>query len=704
MSIPAAVLREPSSRLTIVPAIMVRACVFAACLLGLLCGIPSMTQAQDPEPAAEKEAPMPDQNPFPGRFQAPDLDGGTEWLNTTGPISMKELRGKIVLLDFWTYCCINCMHILPDLKYLEQKYPNQLVVIGVHHPKFDNEHDTDNIREAILRYEIEHPVVNDSSGKIGQAFQFSSWPTLVLIDPEGKYVGHQPGEGNRELFDNVIAKMITYHRAKGTLDETPVSFHLEREKQAPTPLRYPGKVLADEAGKRLFISDSNNNRLVISSLDGQLIDTIGTGAMGKKDGSYAEAEFDHPQGMSLVGETLYVADTENHLLRAVDLKAKKVTTIAGIGEQARGRLTVDDGPQPALQTPLNSPWALQHLDGMLYICMAGPHQLWAHKPGSDTVQVYAGTGREDIIDDILANCALAQPSGITTDGKHLFLVDSEGSAVRRVTLGDNGDFTTVVGPHDLARGRSLFEFGDIDGSAAKARLQHPLEVLYHDGQLFVADTYNHKIKLVNAKTGETTTWLGTGKRGRDLQSDSVQLSEPAGLTIVGEELIIADTNNHRLVAANLKTKAVREVAIAGLKAPTPPKAVIEDKTPVTELPAQTVKAGKTTNLSLAFELPEGFKLNKLAPLTVQWQAISGDAVVDAAVLATRQRLTADGLTASTPVALAAGGAGVYQLTISYSFCRDGTGGVCRFGKVKYQLPLTVADDGAEAIELKIQEK
>lgn len=676
-----------------------------ACLLTLICGVPTVTRAEDKEPAvAEKEAPMPDENPFPGRFPAPELDGGTEWLNTTGPISMKELRGKIVLLDFWTYCCINCMHILPDLKYLEQKYPNQLVVIGVHHPKFDNEHDTDNIREAILRYEIEHPVVNDTNGKIGQNFGFSSWPTLVLIDPEGKYVGHQPGEGNRELFDNVIAKMITYHRAKGTLDETPVSFHLEREKQAPSPLRYPGKVLADEAGKRLFISDSNNNRLVISSLDGQLIDTIGSGAIGNKDGSFADAEFDHPQGMSLVGETLYVADTENHLLRAVDLKAKTVTTIAGVGQQARGRLTVADGPQPALKTPLNSPWALQHLDGMLYICMAGPHQMWAHKPGSDTIQVFAGTGREDIIDDSLEGCALAQPSGITTDGKNLFHVDSEGSAVRRVTLGDNGEVSTVVGPHDLARGRSLFEFGDIDGNAGKARLQHPLEVLYHNGQLFVADTYNHKIKLVDAKTGETATWLGTGKRGHEIKSDAVQLSEPAGLTISGEELLIADTNNHRILAANLKTKAVREFAVAGLKAPNPKKAPVEDKTPVTDLPAQTVKAGKTTNLNIAFELPEGFKLNKLAPLTVQWQAVSGDAVVDAAVLATRQRLTADGLTATGPVALAAEGSGVYQLTISYSFCRDGTGGVCRFGKVKYKLPIAVAADGAEAIELKIQEK
>ncbi len=681
-----------------------RVLVIMTCLAGLMTHLgPSLAIAQDKDAAAKEPPVNAGENPFPGRFAAPSLEGGTEWLNTSGEISLKELRGKVVVLDFWTYCCINCMHILPDLKFLEQKYPNQLVVIGVHHPKFDNEQDSANIREAILRYEIEHPVVNDSDGVIGRKFNFSSWPTLMIIDPEGNFVGQQPGEGNRELFDTVIAKMIVYHRAKGTLDETRVSFHLEREKQAPTPLRYPGKVLADEAGKRLFVSDSNHNRLVIASLDGKLIETIGSGAIGNKDGNYADAEFDHPQGMALVGDVLYVADTENHTLRSVDLKSKKVISIAGTGEQSHGRLTVDDGPQPATTTPLNSPWALQHLDGVLYICMAGPHQLWSHTPGTDTVQVFAGTGREDILDDSLANSALAQPSGITTDGKALYHVDSEGSAVRRVTTGAKGEVTTVVGPHDLARGRSLFEFGDIDGPADKARLQHPLEVLFHQGQLFVTDTYNHKIKRVDAKSGASTTWLGTGQRGTEVKNSAVQLSEPAGLTVIGEELIIADTNNHRLLAVNLKTKATRELVIAGLTPPTPRKSTVEDKTPITELPAQTVKSGKTANVHVTLELPQEFKLNKLAPVTVQWQAVSGDAVIDAGVLSTRQKLTGEGLEANGLVSLAANGSGVYQLTVSYSYCRDGTGGVCRFGKVKYQLPLTVSSEGtSEAIELKIK--
>ena len=679
-----------------------RCLLVVACLAGLIAWIaPRAGTAED----AKKEEPPVEagQNPFPGRFPAPSLEGGTEWMNTSGEISLKELRGKVVILDFWTYCCINCMHILPDLKYLERKYPNQLVVIGVHHPKFDNEKDSANIREAIVRYEIEHPVVNDSDGVLGRKFNFSSWPTLMIIDPEGNFVGQQPGEGNRELFDGVIAKMITYHRAKGTLDETPVSFHLEREKQAPTPLRYPGKVLADEAGQRLFISDSNHNRLVIATLEGQLIDTIGNGAIGRQDGSYADAEFDHPQGMALVGDVLYVADTENHLLRVVNLKSKTVTTIAGTGVQARDRLTLEDGPKAGLTTPLNSPWALQHLGGTLYICMAGPHQLWAHEVGSKAVRVFAGTGREDIIDAPLDNSALAQPSGITTDGTALFHVDSEGSAVRRVTVGDKGEVDTIVGPHDLARGRSLFEFGDIDGPAKTARLQHPLDVLYHNGQLFVADTYNHKIKQIDLKTRETRTWLGTGTRGAAVKGDAVELSEPAGLALLKDQLLIADTNNHRLLVTNLKTKATRELVIEGLTPPTPKKSAVEDKTPVTDLPAQTVKSGKATKVRVAFDLPQGFKLNKLAPVTVEWRAAGGDAVIDAGVLAARQKLTAEGLAAGGSVALAAEGSGVYILTVSYSFCRDGTGGVCRFGKAKYKLPLTIAEDGAkDAIELSIK--
>lgn len=515
----------------------------------------------DPE-ATKGDGDAETKNPFPGRFPAPSLDGGTEWLNTKNEINIKDLRGKVVLIDFWTYCCINCMHVLPDLKFLEQKYPNELVVIGVHAYKFENEKEAENIRQAILRYEIEHPVVNDSEKVIAQKYQMRSWPTLVVVDPEGQYVGFLSGEGNREVLDKIIGEMIAFHKAKGTLDDKePLRFDLERAGVQPGPLRFPGKALADEASGRLFIADSNHNRIVIATLDGQLIDVIGTGKIGKTDGSYAEAQFDHPQGMALDGQTLYVADTENHLLRTIDLEAKTVSTLAGTGEQAKQR-----GPGgPLLTTPLNSPWALNIHQGTLYIAMAGPHQLFAHKLGSDSLELFAGNGRENIADGPRLTAELAQPSGITDDGESLYWLDSEGSAVRRMPFSGENVVTTITGPHDVPN--ALFEFGDVDGPSETARLQHPLGIVFHDGVLYVADTYNHKIKTVDPQTGESQTWLGTGERGASL--DPPQFSEPAGLTIAGGKLYIADTNNHRLLTADLKTKAVSELTIDGLTPPNP---------------------------------------------------------------------------------------------------------------------------------------
>ncbi len=500
------------------------------------------------------------ENPFPGRFPAPSLDGGTEWLNTSGEVTLRDLRGKVVLLDFWTYCCINCIHVLPDLKFLEQKYPRELVVVGVHAAKFDNEKDSDNIRQAILRYEIEHPVVNDSEMVIARKYSFRSWPTLVVIDPEGQFVGYLSGEGNRELLDKVIGELAAYHRAKGTLNEQPLRFDLERDQVEPGALKFPGKIVADEAGQRLFISDSNHNRIVVASLDGQLLDVIGTGRIGAQDGAFETATFDHPQGLVLHGRHLYVADTENHLIRKIDLSARKVETLAGTGQQARSR-----GPGGALrETPLNSPWDLSIHDGILYIAMAGPHQLWSLPLEGDTIGVFAGNGREHIADGPRMAAELAQPSGITHDGETLYWVDSEGSAVRRMPLGGiDQRVTTLAGPHDV--GSALFDFGDVDGSGDVVRLQHPLGILHHDGRLYVADTYNHKIKRVNPQTGETSTWLGTGAAGDALEP--VQLNEPAGLAYADGRIFVADTNNHRLLSVTLKTGEVAQFSVEGLTPP-----------------------------------------------------------------------------------------------------------------------------------------
>ena len=641
------------------------------------------------EEIAEKKEKEP-VNPFPNTIKAPSLEGGSEWLNVGGEISLKDLRGKVVLLDFWTYCCINCLHVLPDLKYLEKKYSKELVVIGVHSAKFDNEKDSDNIRKAILRYEVEHPVINDSKMTVWQKFGARAWPTVVLLDPEGNYCGYLSGEGNREILDEIIGKVVEFHKFKGTLDETPFKFDLERHKMKPTPLKFPGKILADEKNDRLFISDSNHNRIVVSSLDGKLQSVIGSGEIGFENGSYEEATFDHPQGMALVENTLYVADTENHSIRAIDLEKKTVSTLSGTGKQG-GRVLGG----PLKTTALNSPWALHEHQGVLYIAMAGPHQMWSHKLGSDRIEVYAGSGREDIIDGPLDTAAMAQPSGIAADDKFMYVCDSEGSSIRKIPFDPKGEMTTVVGPANLPRGRSLFEFGDVDDVGEDARLQHPLGIIHHEGTLYVADTYNHKIKKIDLKTRTSKTWLGTSESGTKL--DPPQFYEPSGLAIAKGNLYIADTNNHRLLRLDLKTgKQISKLTIAGLKPPERKEATTEIpklSTDASKVKLTQAKAGESLKIEVTLELPEGFKLNKLLPMTYVLSANEGQTVVAADQLNKRKPAKAgekQTVTLSIPLTKTTGKAEL-QLSLAYGYCNEGTGGLCKLNRSQWVIPIETTD-------------
>jgi thiol-disulfide isomerase/thioredoxin len=489
--------------------------------------------------------------------RAPELNGAA-WLNTDHPLKLADLKGKLVLLDFWTYCCINCMHVLPDLKYLEEKYANEpLVVVGVHSAKFENEKDTDNIRQAILRYGISHPVVVDVNHRLWNAYTVRGWPTIVLVDPAGYILGAVSGEGHREQLDKIIATALEAYKEAGQLDETPLPIHLESDAIVDTPLAYPGKILADSTRERLFISDSGHHRVVIASPDGALLDTIGTGTAGADDGSFDEATFRNPQGLALDAEHdwLYVADTDNHLLRRLDLKARTVSTVAGTGEQGIG----PDLTAPAREQPLNSPWDVCFVDGLLYIAMAGCHMLWLYDSTSEELRHVAGSGQEARIDGAALRSAFAQPSGLATDGSVLYVADSEISSVRRVTLGEEVEVTTVAGG-------DLFQFGDVDGLGDLARFQHPLGVAWHDGAVYIADTYNHKIRKVDPETCRASSFLGDGTPGA-ADGDQPRFYEPGGLSFAGERLYIADTNNHAIRVVDLASKTVSTLTIGELCPP-----------------------------------------------------------------------------------------------------------------------------------------
>ncbi len=493
-----------------------------------------------------------------------------DWLNTSGPIKLADLKGKVVVLDFWTLCCINCIHILPDLAKLEKKYPNELVVIGVHSAKFENEKVTKSIRKAVLRYEIAHPVINDADHEIWDAYSVQSWPSYVVIDAEGRYVGNTSGEGKLELLDKVIATLIEEAKKKKVLNSDPIRFDLVRFRETgDTPLFFPGKIAADQKGERLAIADSTHHRVVLTDKTGKKLDVIGAGSPGYVDGKFADAKFDDPQGLAFDGDTLYIADRKNHCIRSADLKTGIVKTIAGNGKQEsdyRARLNL--APRDALTTKLNSPWDILLLDEKLFIAMAGHHQIWMIDLTNKKIQPTAGSGSEIIVDGSMYDAAFAQPSGLSTDGKNLYVADSEGSAIRKVPIDGVANVSTVVGTPDLpggAKGPSLFKFGDKDGNADVARLQHALSVQYYNGNLLIADTYNSKLKLYNSAKKEVKTLLG-GVDPNDKENGPL-LNEPAGMCLVGDMLYIADTNAHRVRVVNLKDNSISTLAITGLEPP-----------------------------------------------------------------------------------------------------------------------------------------
>jgi DNA-binding beta-propeller fold protein YncE len=583
---------------------------------------------------------------------------------------------------------------MPDLEKLEKKYANQLVIIGVHSSKYENEKETDNIRRVIVRYDIAHPVYNDADFAVWRAYNINAWPTRVLIDPAGYIVGYVPGEGNYEPIDQAINNLAAEFRARGELNEQPLRLPLERASVGDLPLAFPGKVIADEKSSRLFIADSSHNRIVVASLQGTLVEAIGTGQAAAVDGPAAAASFYRPQGMALDGDSLYVADTENHLIRRVDLKSHSVETIAGTGRRARGPSKTG----PACNIDLNSPWDLQLVGRSLYIAMAGPHQIWKLDLDQKVVGVFAGDGHEGRRDGLLTGARFAQPSGITSDGKVLYTADSEANVIREIDPG-KGEVRTLAGAN-------LFEFGDRDGYADEVRLQHPLGVLWFNNKILIADTYNHKIKELDPSKRTVRTLLGNGKPGQK-DGGSSTFFEPAGLSIANGKLYVADTNNHAIRVVDLITKETTTLRIEGLL---PPEAETISDAPESwepnseeiKLAPQGLRAGIDGTLVIKVELPDGYHLNPAAP---QRYRVSFATETKALTLEPRTSIgSSKDLRFPLRVPLRATTRGsanlLVQLTIFY--CREDNTGTCRIKTLLFRVPVQVTDaqDTLQEIEVR----
>ncbi|MEU7586488.1 NHL domain-containing thioredoxin family protein [Micromonospora sp. NPDC049230] len=600
------------------------------------------------------------------RVRAPELRG-RQWLNTGGRnLTLQDLRGKIVIADFWTFCCINCLHVLDELRPLEEKYGDVLVVIGVHSPKFEHEKDADALVAAVERYGVHHPVLDDPEMDMWQQYAARAWPTLSVIDPEGYVVATMAGEGHAEGLARLLDELIATHEAKGTL-------HRGDGPYVPPPapetaLRFPGKAVLLPTGN-LLVSDSARHSLVEVAPDGETpVRRIGSGERGRADGPGAEATFSEPQGVCLLpthvaevaGYDLVVADTVNHLLRGVRLESGEVVTVAGSGRQWRAE--VDDHAHDALAVDLSSPWDLAWYDDKLIIAMAGIHQLWWFDPIKRTAGMYAGTTVEALRDGPLAEAWMAQPSGlsVSTDGARLWIADSETSSLRYV---ENGVLGTAVG-------QGLFDFGHVDGPAESALLQHPLGVCaLPDGSVLVADTYNGAVRRFDPVTNQVST-VADG------------LAEPSDLVLTpAGEVLVVESAAHRLTRL-----APGALSAAGASTVDGPRHRTERK-------STDVAAGEVT-LDIVFTPAPGQKLDEtFGPSTrLVVSASPPELLVDGAGTGTElsRRLV---LNAEVT-------AGVLQVTAQAATCdADVEHAACHLTRQDWGVPVRVVDGAATRLPL-----
>ena len=529
---------------------------------------------------------------------------GRGWLNTGGAeLDLEALRGKIVLLDFWTFCCVNCLHVLDELRPLEEKWADELVVVGVHSPKFEFEKDPEALQANIERYEVSHPVIDDPELETWSAYGARAWPTLMVLDTHGRIAGNLSGEGHAANLDHLIGELVAEGEADGSLRRGPAPTVLaERSEQT---LRFPSKLTVLPDG-RLVVSDAGQHRLVVFQADGATVDeVIGTGERGHADGDGSTARFAEPNGVlalpedvaAEVGYDLLVADTAGHRLRGVRVgqdrlfrsrTATEVTTLAGTGEQWMQGEPLPRGEGDARTFSLSTPWDLtwSHALNRAVIAMAGIHQLWTFDPATGALLVLAGTTQEGLVDGPVVTSWWAQPSGLDElpDGR-IVVADSESSAVRLLDP-QTMQVSTLVG-------KGLFDFGHVDGPLDRARLQHPLGVTaLPDGRIAIADTYNGAIRLLDEETGEVVT-VAT-----DLKEPSDAIVGPP-VDGIGQ-LIVVESGTHRITWVPVAKAAER---------------VIDEGAQRSERPATEVGPGPLT-VRVLFTPPPGHKLDdSLGPST-----------------------------------------------------------------------------------------
>jgi sugar lactone lactonase YvrE len=469
--------------------------------------------------------------------RAPELPEALDWVNTQDAPHLSQLRGRVVLLHFWTHSNINCQHVINDLRYFENKYHDGITVLGLHCPKFTAERSSSSVLKAVNRFYVRHAVANDLEFRAWQTFSIKAWPSVVVIDTEGYLSTVVQGEGQRNELDAVITRLLDEGAQRDLRSYESASAVVRAEPKLP--LRFPSRVLATE--QLLYVADSGHNRILEVTHDGRILRQFGSGNPGYWDGRGTDAGFSNPSGMALIKDILYVADTDNHAIRRIRLHNADIDTVSGTGQIGYDELEIN---APYASLALNSPIDLVANQDRLFVALAGRNQVMELDLGQGRVNSLLGSGRHDWVDGTIDNMCLARPSGLALQAQTLFIADADSSSIRLVRFVDHQSKSMV--------GQGLYQFGDVDGGAEKAQLQYPNALALDSGGsiLWIADTFNNKIKALSLRGG--------GVRSLAL---NYRFHEPTGISVAAKAIWIANTNAHEIVRIDAGSGQIRHLPI-----------------------------------------------------------------------------------------------------------------------------------------------
>ena len=533
------------------------------------------------------------------------LASADSWLNSDRPLTQDDLRGRVLVLHFWSRNCIECVESAAAISQIEAENQGKLSVIGIFSPKLDAEKERQVAASLLHRRGLRQLTALDKDFRVWREFSVRDWPTTMLIDPLGHIFARYSGKIDLRKFRGDLERLLSTFPKPRVDPPLPYRFIVGPESELASVMRFPAKVSGENGV--LWVADSANHRVLgMDEYSGKILHVIGEGIPGLKDGDFRQARFRYPRGILAHKGRIFVSDTGNHALRRIDLGRRQVVRVAGTG--VRG-LWSEFQRGKALETPLDTPLdlALAPAGKNIYVSMAGPHQIWSFDPDRGELARAWGNGKEGSEDGPNPMVEFMQPTGMVAVGKEFYLTDAIANSLRRI--GKDGAVKTLIGGE-------LSSFGFSDGGIDRGTMQSPEAVGQELGGLVLADALNHAIRFYDSEKRSLSTLVGgQGPGHADGSFAEARLFEPSGIYSHGGKVFIADSGNHAIRVMNRRGRRLSTlpVAFAGSELRTPDYS----RFPAKVDPALALAAREPFTACLS--VPEGWQLSKIAP---SWLALA----------------------------------------------------------------------------------